>query len=120
MSTNDTVLGGVSVVYNEHNSEAEIGTYICSACSEPTTYFSLEFGQCYPCDRDLNGCAKCSTNGKCSTCLDGFALTPNGGCFDCSWHSTGCANCTESTCTQCKEGFTTVGGLADNCIAKIF
>ena len=121
VSTKDSLSGGKAVIQNtKFNSSIQTGTYICSACSEPTTFFNFEYAQCFPCDRDLNGCAKCSQSGKCSECLAGFALDSNSGCFDCTWHSTGCASCSETECNRCKAGFTTFGGLAGDCSSKIF
>ena len=45
---------------------------------------------------------------KCANCLKGFYLSPTGICKACNF--TGCSACeSESTCTECKPGYTLSG-----------
>ena len=99
--------------------DTQAGTYICAACLTSTTFFNYIEEMCKPCDIELNGCKSCLNSGLCGECLDGFALTTAGGCFDCEWHNKGCATCTADQCTGCKSNYIEQnGGMA--CIPKFF
>ena len=114
--TNEEDQTGVSVVQNDNFASTEPGTYVCSQCSEPSTFFNYDLYQCLRCDTNVSGCKSCSS-GRCSECEEGYALMSNGGCYDCSWFSGGCARCTEFQCEECKSNYEEIFGI---CVIKVF